>query len=95
MSSRAALASGSLHSYGLGRTYTDEFPSLRSRRAGRALRPSPDPPEALGELPNSGIAIPGNCSREELHVGLRMVLWLLRAYPSNNSPFHPHRKGLI
>jgi hypothetical protein len=38
------------------------------------LPASREPPEAVGELPNIGIAIPANCSREELPVGLRIAV---------------------
>jgi len=34
------------------------------------LPPSPEPPEAIGGVPNIGIAIPRNCSREELPGGV-------------------------
>ena len=47
----------------------------------------PEPPDAIGELANSGTAIPLNCSREELPVGLANPVYALRAHHCENSPF--------
>ena len=46
------------------------------------LPASPEPPDAGGRFLNIEIAIPGNCSREELPVGLRIRQWPSQQEPS-------------
>lgn len=48
------------------------------------LPTSPEPPEALRELPNVGIAVSLNCSTQELPVGLMTLSRQEQPFPSED-----------